>query len=406
MSSNWHNVNSNMGFDDNQSNSTTFTPSVLDYTCYLTNSISNAHGCHVDVPAQVINLYQENDGYNHPENLLSYSNHSGVEINTPCGGVPGPASLNYNCFDIVNSPYDFKENQSLSRVDAAALGFNVGTPYPNWPRCITHNIVPNDMLWSLHDVGCGYKTSGGSAVLQLYFDFPWNHHLYLDAELNFTEVEGVAPLVHVAGSGGGVDLPALWATENGFLGDFSIVRGMVIRSGHPGDFNMQGIPESIGNTRIYNLQSLEFQAADEILLIPGPGNDEYFEANAGCEFQASISPCLYPVPARISNSLSVISEIYPNSIVHDLKYSEEILTAYPNPSTNFVNVEFNLEKEHQITLELINQYGEKVASVLNGNYKNGKIYISADVLNLKNAIYYILLKTQSGTFTKKIAIVN
>lgn len=67
------------------------------------------------------------------------------------------------------------------------------------------------------------------------------------------------------------------------------------------------------------------------------------------------------------------------------------LLLYPNPTTNYINIKTN---DAILKAELYNIQGQKV----NASFSNNKV----DIQNISNGIYFLKLKTDKGTITKKI----
>lgn len=76
---------------------------------------------------------------------------------------------------------------------------------------------------------------------------------------------------------------------------------------------------------------------------------------------------------------------------------------YPNPATNLVNVEFELQTEEDITISIINTVGQ-VVSTNNLGKVNGVQSTQVDVSNLNAGIYIIKLATKNGETTKRLSV--
>src|SRR5690554_6519642 len=88
-----------------------------------------------------------------------------------------------------------------------------------------------------------------------------------------------------------------------------------------------------------------------------------------------------------------------------IKVAEETVefNVYPNPATNLVNVEFELQTEEDITISIINTVGQ-VVSTNNLGKVNGVQSTQVDVSNLNAGIYIIKLATKNGETTKRLSV--
>ncbi len=87
----------------------------------------------------------------------------------------------------------------------------------------------------------------------------------------------------------------------------------------------------------------------------------------------------------------------------------KLLSIYPNPVFNRTNIEFYLNAESKVSIEIFNQQGILVKSIVNNNFLSGKHIIEWDIKSqnnhpLTNGIYYCILKNGS-IITSKIFIV-
>ena len=74
------------------------------------------------------------------------------------------------------------------------------------------------------------------------------------------------------------------------------------------------------------------------------------------------------------------------------------LTAYPNPTTGIINLEYNSKKP--VHFDVINMLGENVFSQKTNNTKNTTI----DISNLKKGLYFLQMITDSKTTSLKFTL--
>ncbi len=71
---------------------------------------------------------------------------------------------------------------------------------------------------------------------------------------------------------------------------------------------------------------------------------------------------------------------------------------YPNPFNPSTNIKFGLPEDAFVTLEVYNIVGEKVATLVNGNYRKGYHEIKFDASGLQSGVYFY--KINAGKFSK------
>jgi outer membrane protein Omp28/type IX secretion system substrate protein len=82
------------------------------------------------------------------------------------------------------------------------------------------------------------------------------------------------------------------------------------------------------------------------------------------------------------------------------------IDAYPNPARAFMQVPVTLDKSMDISVTLYNVYGQKVATLFEGNAQMGQSNYSIDVDNLPVGSYMLRLTSAKKTLTKHIAVIR
>ncbi len=82
--------------------------------------------------------------------------------------------------------------------------------------------------------------------------------------------------------------------------------------------------------------------------------------------------------------------------------SQPALSIYPNPSQGKVSVDIALTKPSTVTVEVLNQVGQIVATHFEKNYTAG--IIDMDLSKFTNGVYVVRLKTDDATKTEKIIL--
>ncbi len=79
------------------------------------------------------------------------------------------------------------------------------------------------------------------------------------------------------------------------------------------------------------------------------------------------------------------------------------LTIYPNPAQYNLNIEFDLQENTEVSIDVYDQQGKKLGTVINKEKKpSGNHIVNYSLDRLEAGIYYIQLKTDQGYITKKL----
>lgn len=80
------------------------------------------------------------------------------------------------------------------------------------------------------------------------------------------------------------------------------------------------------------------------------------------------------------------------------------LKLYPNPTNGNTNLQFKLEQEQNVIVELYTLLGEKVYEQTEGKMSTGSHLITIPCRNLQSGIYLVKLTTDNTTITKRLVI--
>jgi hypothetical protein len=80
------------------------------------------------------------------------------------------------------------------------------------------------------------------------------------------------------------------------------------------------------------------------------------------------------------------------------------LTVFPNPVSESATIQFSLDKNSAVTIDLFDLQGRKVQSIVEGNYKVGDHQLMLQKKNLTAGVYFLQLKSDSGMTTQKLII--
>lgn len=84
--------------------------------------------------------------------------------------------------------------------------------------------------------------------------------------------------------------------------------------------------------------------------------------------------------------------------------TDQLMNAFPNPSSGSVLIPFRTGQEGVVTLAIYNHAGVRVSQLVNGKLQAGLHSATFEITDLPNGIYYYVLSTGSGSYTKKLII--
>ncbi len=78
------------------------------------------------------------------------------------------------------------------------------------------------------------------------------------------------------------------------------------------------------------------------------------------------------------------------------------ITIYPNPANGQFSLTFNLNKEADVTVEIVNILGDKVTKRLITNAKNQTVKF--DMSTVADGVYFVVIETENQTISKKLVV--
>lgn len=79
---------------------------------------------------------------------------------------------------------------------------------------------------------------------------------------------------------------------------------------------------------------------------------------------------------------------------------------YPNPFNPLTTIQFSIPQKELVTIEVFNLAGQKVMTLLKGNFGPGKHQIAFDASSLPSGVYVYKITTPTIALTKKMAVVK
>lgn len=99
-----------------------------------------------------------------------------------------------------------------------------------------------------------------------------------------------------------------------------------------------------------------------------------------------------------STILSDVTAIAENSI------SNVLVSVFPNPATDNVNVKFTLKETSFITVDLMDINGNKVANLISENGMQGDINKTFNVSSYSKGVYFLKIQDEKSSSLKKLII--
>lgn len=88
--------------------------------------------------------------------------------------------------------------------------------------------------------------------------------------------------------------------------------------------------------------------------------------------------------------------------INEVVFNSELLNIYPNPSTNQITIEFDLEETKNVSIEIKNILGQTIKTISNNSFIIGKNKIEFDVSVFSRGLYFIQLQSDNKVISKKI----
>lgn len=143
--------------------------------------------------------------------------------------------------------------------------------------------------------------------------------------------------------------------------------------------------------------AVTYKAAKFVQLLPG------FNAQAGCHFNAKIVACAVTNYKTIWNQNSGAIESNSEAKLKPLVQDQLNVTAAPNPFTDELNVQLNLNEGSEVTIQLYDIVGKEtnVPTIIN-NFDSGANTITMSTSELPPGIYLLRIKCNGLTKTIKV----
>ncbi len=81
-------------------------------------------------------------------------------------------------------------------------------------------------------------------------------------------------------------------------------------------------------------------------------------------------------------------------------------SAYPNPASSNVSIEYELEKAARVKMQIFDSHGKTVMNIDEFEQSNGKHSFELNTVNLKSGNYYVSFEVNGKKLTKKLLVNN
>lgn len=128
-----------------------------------------------------------------------------------------------------------------------------------------------------------------------------------------------------------------------------------------------------------------------------------FHAEAGSEFVAQIVP-LCGTSDGLENDYGLSADSIDfklkNSVQTNVKnyFSESgklkvgDIEIYPNPTSNEINLRFNLvEEKNDVNVKVVNYNGQVLSTIFNGNKDNGNHTLNYSLTSFASGVYFVII---------------
>jgi len=161
-----------------------------------------------------------------------------------------------------------------------------------------------------------------------------------------------------------------------------------------------------GTVNVSSGNTLHMSAGSSITLLPG------FSAQAGSEFSAkieNINDCGAKGDAPkmlIQNMPEEDDDVAENTLeVEKNKALDFSYKVYPNPSNELLCIQYSLNQEIPLSIELVNFLGQRVRAILpQHNQQPGTYTIQIPISDFSTGTYFLIIRSINQTKTEKIII--
>jgi hypothetical protein len=106
---------------------------------------------------------------------------------------------------------------------------------------------------------------------------------------------------------------------------------------------------------------------------------------------------------------SQIQSAFSTTGINDLMTDQEMakkLSVFPNPVNGVATIQFTLSKPQKVDLRVIDLTGKSVVILINKDLPADNYIVYLNCRQLKNELYFLILKSKSGNLVRKFVVEN
>ena len=141
-------------------------------------------------------------------------------------------------------------------------------------------------------------------------------------------------------------------------------------------------------------------------VLSGLGFEDGDTAELEWTVEAAVGESTLLADAPFSIDITLQGEATSTEPISDLPQDFNLKQNYPNPFNPTTNIEFSVPEASEVTLEVFNMQGQRVATLVNGTMSAGTHRASFDAANLSSGIYLYRMTAGNFTATNKMMLVK
>jgi hypothetical protein len=141
-----------------------------------------------------------------------------------------------------------------------------------------------------------------------------------------------------------------------------------------------------------NMSNYGTSGMPKVVVLGGASHTVYYNQNGGAVTQSGIQNA---IASALAANVTAINETK-NTVFTSANI-------FPNPSNTASSLVFSLFKDSKVNIEVLNQLGQKVSEVFNGNLSKGENTIKINTSELSNGNYFVNIS--DGDSSKKIKFI-
>ncbi len=106
------------------------------------------------------------------------------------------------------------------------------------------------------------------------------------------------------------------------------------------------------------------------------------------------------------NAFTIEEAVSVNDLKSGIPEEYALNQNYPNPFNPSTKIRFDLPNQEQVIIDVFNQIGEKVTTILNSNLSAGYYEVEFDARNLPSGLYFYRILSGNFAETKKMVLMK